>query len=431
MRQRSISVVGLGYVGLPVAVAMAASGFNVLGYDHDGQRIAELKNRLDRTLEVSPEQLSHQKLKFTETPADLREADFHIVAVPTPINDKNEPDLGPLKSASTMLSKVIKPDDLVVFESTVYPGCTEEICKPILEGGSELLSPRDFVIGYSPERINPGDKAHNLRSVVKVVSAQTEEGLDIVASVYGSVVSAGLHRASSIQVAEAAKVIENIQRDVNIALINELSEVFDRLAIDTYEVLDAAKTKWNFLPFEPGLVGGHCIGVDPYYLTFKAMSVGVNPKIILAGRETNNNVALRLARQCMDWVEEQSCPAPSIAILGATFKENVPDIRNSQIPKLIESLNLITDRITVFDPYADLFGDVILSAGSETKCIWPIDEAVEKFDIVILAVPHRQFVEDGWALIDSLTGDQHTLILDVKASLPKQGKQPNFTLKRL
>ena len=401
MRQRSISVVGLGYVGLPVAVALAASGFKVLGYDHDGQRIAELKNGLDRTLEVSPKQLSHQKLKFTETPSHLREADFHIVAVPTPIDDRNEPDLGPLKSASTMLSKVIKPGDLVVFESTVYPGCTEEICKPILEGGSELLSPQDFVIGYSPERINPGDKAHNLHSVVKVVSAQTEEGLDIMASVYGSVVSAGLHRASSIQVAEAAKVIENIQRDVNIALINELSEVFDRLAIDTYEVLDAAKTKWNFLPFEPGLVGGHCIGVDPYYLTFKAMSVGVNPKIILAGRETNNNVALRLARQCMDWVEEQSRPAPSIAILGATFKENVPDIRNSQIPKLIESLNLITDRITVFDPYADLFGDVILSAGSETKCIWPIDEAVDKFDIVILAVPHRHFVKNGWALIDS------------------------------
>ena len=431
MKQRSISVVGLGYVGLPVAVALAASGFKVLGYDHDGQRIAELKNRLDRTLEVSSEQLSNQGLTFTETAADLREADFHIVAVPTPIDDNNEPDLGPLKSASTMLSKVIKPGDLVVFESTVYPGCTEEICKPILESGSELLSPRDFVIGYSPERINPGDKAHNLHSVVKVVSAQTEEGLDIVESVYGSVVSAGLHRASSIRVAEAAKVIENIQRDVNIALINELSEVFDKLAIDTYEVLDAAKTKWNFLPFEPGLVGGHCIGVDPYYLTFKAMSVGVNPKIILAGRETNNHVASRLAHQCMVWVEEQSRPNPRIAILGATFKENVPDIRNSQIPKLIESLRLITDTITVFDPYADLFGNVVLSSGSTTKCVWPIDETVDEFDIVILAVPHRQFVEKGWALINALTGDQHALIIDVKASLPKQGKQPGFTLKRL
>lgn len=431
MKQRSISVVGLGYVGLPVAVALAASGFKVLGYDHDGERIAELKNRLDRTLEVSPEQLSNQGLTFTKTPADLRESDFHIVAVPTPIDDRNEPDLGPLKSASTMLSKVIKSGDLVVFESTVYPGCTEEICKPILESGSELLSPRDFVIGYSPERINPGDKAHNLDSVVKVVSAQTVEGLDIVASVYGSVVSAGLHRASSIQVAEAAKVIENIQRDVNIALINELSEVFDKLAIDTYEVLDAAKTKWNFLAFEPGLVGGHCIGVDPYYLTFKALSAGVNPKIILAGRETNNHVAPRLAHQCMVWVEEQSCPTPRIAILGATFKENVPDVRNSQIPKLIESLKFISDTITVFDPYADLFGNVVLSSGSETKCVWPIDKTVDKFDIVILAVPHRQFVEKGWALIDTLTGDKRTLIIDVKASLPKQGKRPNFTLKRL
>ncbi len=431
MKQRSISVVGLGYVGLPVAVALAASGFKVLGYDHDGQRISELKNRLDRTLEVSPEQLSHHGLKFTETPSDLLVADFHIVAVPTPINHKNEPDLGPLKSASNMLSKVIKPGDLVIFESTVYPGCTEEICKPILESGSELLSPRDFVIGYSPERINPGDQAHNLNSVVKVVSAQTEEGLDIVASVYGTVVGAGLHRASSIRVAEAAKVIENIQRDVNIALINELSEVFDKLAIDTYEVLDAAKTKWNFLPFEPGLVGGHCIGVDPYYLTFKAISVGVDPKIILAGRETNNHVASRVARKCMDWVEKESRPAPKIAILGATFKENVPDVRNSQIPKLIESLGVITDKITVFDPYAELFGNVVLSSGSETKCVWPIDETVNEFDVVILAVPHRQFVEKGWALIDALTSDKHALIIDVKASLPKQEKRPNFTLKRL
>ena len=431
MEQRHISVVGLGYVGLPVAVALAHKGFNVLGYDKDADRVTELQSRIDRTLEASADSLDHANLTFTTIPHDLTSANFHIVAVPTPIDINNEPDLGPLISASKTLSKIIRRGDIVVFESTVYPGCTEEVCQPILEAGSGLSAPQDFVIGYSPERINPGDKEHNLQSITKVISAQTDAALDIIAGVYGTVVTAGLHRASSIQVAEAAKVIENIQRDVNIALINEFSEVFAKLGIDTYDVLTAAKTKWNFLPFEPGLVGGHCIGVDPYYLTHKASKVGVNPRIILAGRETNNRVVSRVANDCGVWAENQNLSTPRIAILGATFKENVPDIRNSQIPKLIDCLHDFAGDIFVFDPYRDLFEADTLETSGSIACKWPISNDDGIFDIVILAVPHKQFLAEGWDLIDSLIGDNIGLVVDIKACLPVNPRKPNLTLKRL
>jgi len=431
MEQRSISVIGLGYVGLPVAVALAHAGFRVSGYDKSMARITELKDKKDRTLEVGEDQLSHTNLTFTNSPNDLAAANFHIVAVPTPIHENNEPDLGPLVEASTTLSKIIKAGDIVIFESTVYPGCTEEICQPILEKGSALSAPKDFVIGYSPERINPGDKSHNLQSITKVVSAQTDAALDVVAKVYGTVVKAGVHRANSIRVAEAAKVIENIQRDVNIALINEFSEVFGKLGIDTYEVLAAAKTKWNFLPFEPGLVGGHCIGVDPYYLTHKAAMVNVNPQIILAGRETNNRVAFRIADYCNTWATEQKIDHPRIAILGATFKENVPDIRNSQIPKLIGHLRNFAAEVSVFDPYSDLFGGKINVDEGSVQCKWPIGENDGGFDIVILAVPHTHFVDQGWRLVEALLGNDERLVLDVKASLPRSSRANNVTLKRL
>ncbi|MGB7258618.1 MAG: nucleotide sugar dehydrogenase, partial [Pseudolabrys sp.] len=324
---RKIAVIGLGYVGLPVVVAFARSGATAIGFDIDRKRIAELKAGRDRTREVEPEDLAQKSLTYTDDAGSLKSADFFIVTVPTPIDETNKPDLRALLSASETVGAALKKGDIVVYESTVYPGAIEEDCAPVLENASKLVCGRDFTLGYSPERINPGDKAHRFETIKKVVSGQDARTLDIVADVYGSVVTAGIHRAPSIRVAEAAKVIENTQRDLNIAFMNELSAIFQKMGIDTGDVLAAAGTKWNFQNFQPGLVGGHCIGVDPYYLTHRAERAGYRPEIILAGRRINDDMGERVARQCMQMVGERK--GALVTVLGMTFKENVPDIRNS------------------------------------------------------------------------------------------------------
>lgn len=339
-QSRSIAVVGLGYVGLPIAVAFGKIG-PVIGFDVNKKKIDELSKGLDRTGEVSEKDLASTQVHYTSEPADLKKADFIIVAVPTPINEALQPDLTALQKASELIGRNLLPGSIVVYESTVYPGATEEVCLPILERTSGMKAGVDFKLGYSPERINPGDKEHTLEKIIKVVSAQDHESLDVVADTYALVVKAGIHRASSIKVAEAAKVIENTQRDLNIALMNELSLIFHRLGIDTKSVLEAAGTKWNFLKFSPGLVGGHCIGVDPYYLTSKAESVGYHPEVILAGRRINHGMGKFVAEHTMKLLSQSSRPANElrVGVLGLTFKENVPDLRNSRVPDIIRELH--------------------------------------------------------------------------------------------
>jgi UDP-N-acetyl-D-galactosamine dehydrogenase len=340
--QRQIAVVGLGYVGLPIAVAFGKSA-PVIGFDINKAKVDELRKGIDRTGEVSSKDLKASRVRYTSEPSDLKTADFIIVAVPTPINEALQPDLTALKKASELIGSNLAPGAIVVYESTVYPGATEEDCLPILEKASGMKSGIDFKIGYSPERINPGDKEHTLERIIKVVSAQDEESLEIVAKTYGMVVKAGIHRASSIKVAEAAKVIENTQRDLNIALMNELALIFHRLGIDTRSVLEAAGTKWNFLKFSPGLVGGHCIGVDPYYLTAKAESVGYHPEVILAGRRINNSMGKYVAEQTVKLLSQVERPVSDlrVGVLGLTFKENVPDLRNSRVPDIVNELKRI------------------------------------------------------------------------------------------
>ena len=338
---RKIAVIGLGYVGLPVAVAFARSGVPVIGFDIDRKRIEELRAGHDRTREVEPADLKQPALRYDHEPAALAAADFYIVTVPTPIDSARRPDLGAMLAASDTVGGVLKRGDIVVYELTVYPGAVEEDCMPVLEKKSGLRAGSDFTVGYSPERINPGDKKHRFETITKVVSAQDARTLDIVADVYGSVVTAGIHRAPSIKVAEAAKVIENTQRDLNIAFMNELSAIFHQLGIDTGDVLAAAATKWNFQKFEPGLVGGHCIGVDPYYLTYRAEKAGYHPEIILAGRRINDGMGERVARECMRALLQRGCREPTVTILGMTFKENVPDIRNSKVIDIVRELGRV------------------------------------------------------------------------------------------
>ena len=350
--QRKIAVIGLGYVGLPVAVAFARSDTPVIGFDVDRKRVDELRSGRDHTLEVATADLKQATLCFDHEPSRLAEADFYIVTVPTPIDGARRPDLSALLSASDTVGKVLKRGDIVVYESTVYPGAIEEECLPVLQKMSDLVAGRDFTVGYSPERINPGDKEHRFESITKVVSAQDARTLDIVADVYGSVVKAGIHRAPSIKVAEAAKVIENAQRDLNIAFMNELSAIFHQLGIDTGDVLAAASTKWNFLDFRPGLVGGHCIGVDPYYLTFRAEKAGYHPEIILAGRRINDRMGERVARECMRALLQGGRVNPTVTILGVTFKENVPDIRNSKVIDIARELERVGVGVQVTDSLA-------------------------------------------------------------------------------
>jgi UDP-N-acetyl-D-galactosamine dehydrogenase len=413
LEQEKIAVIGLGYVGLPVALSFGRK-LPTIGFDIRPRRIEELKRGHDDTLEVTSEQLAAAtKLEMTADPAKLAGCTFYIVAVPTPIDHNNRPDLGPMISASRTIGPYVEKGDCVVFESTVYPGVTEDVCGPILDEKSGLKNGVDYFLGYSPERINPGDKEHTFEKIMKVVSGQNAETLDRVARVYGSVVTAGVHRAPSIKVAEAAKVIENTQRDLNIALMNELALIFDRMGIRTMDVLEAAGTKWNFLKFAPGLVGGHCIGVDPYYLTMKAEELGYLPEVILAGRRVNNNVGRFLAQKTVKYLTSNDVPLrkAKVGILGLTFKENVPDLRNSKIPDIVAELAQFGIEAMVHDPLGDP-----KEAQDEYKIsIAPLDRFTG-LDALILAVAHREYI----ANIDAIYARVRDggVVIDVKSVLP-------------
>jgi|MudIll2142460700_1097286.scaffolds.fasta_scaffold00918_5 UDP-N-acetyl-D-galactosamine dehydrogenase len=419
LENEKIAVIGLGYVGLPVAISFGRR-LPTIGFDIRQRRIDELKKGHDDTLEVTSEQLASAKhLEMTADASKLADCTFYIVAVPTPIDDNNRPDLGPMISASKTIAPHVKKGDIVVYESTVYPGVTEEICGPILDQISGLKNGVDFFLGYSPERINPGDKEHTFEKIMKVVSGQTPEALDRVAKVYGSVVVAGVHRAPSIKVAEAAKVIENTQRDLNIALMNELALIFDRMGIRTADVLEAAGTKWNFLRFSPGLVGGHCIGVDPYYLTTKAQELGYLPEVILAGRRINNSIGPYIAQKCVKMLTQTDVPLrkAKVGILGLTFKENVPDLRNSKIPDIVKELATFGIDAMVHDPMGDP-----REAHEEYKIeITPLDK-FQQLDAVILAVAHKDYVDNIGSIFERVRDGG--AVIDVKSALPANTKPP-------
>ena len=425
-QQRNIAVVGLGYVGLPVAVAFARSGLKVVGFDVDRRRIEELRAGTDRTREVAKSDLSHPSLVYDSEPAALRDADFYIVTVPTPVDASRRPDLNALLAASSTIGGALKRGDIVVYESTVYPGAVEEDCVPVLERASGLNCGTDFTVGYSPERINPGDKEHRFETITKVVSAQDEATLRIVAELYGSVVKAGIHRAPSIKVAEAAKVIENAQRDLNIAFMNELSAVFELLGIDTSDVLAAAGTKWNFLKFHPGLVGGHCVGVDPYYLTYRAEKAGYDPQVILAGRRINDGVGQRIARECVRLLLKRKSNSAIVTILGMTFKENVPDTRNSKVADIVAELRSFDLALQVHDPLADP-GEVKQQYGIELTAM----DALHPADAVIVAVAHTEYRQGGWPLIARLLRGGSGVVLDVKSQLDRTKRPDCIELWRL
>lgn len=414
---RNIAVVGLGYVGLPVAVSFG-NKHKVIGFDINEGRISELKNNYDRTNEVTTEKLEASNVEYTSDRDKLSESDFIIVAVPTPIDKHNKPNLTPLIKASETVGSALKKGSIIVYESTVYPGATEEECVPVLEEFSGLECGKDFFIGYSPERINPGDKEHTFETITKVVSGQTPEVLEIVAEVYDSVVKAGVYKASSIKVAEAAKVIENTQRDVNIALMNELAIIFDKLNIDTNEVLKASGTKWNFLNFKPGLVGGHCIGVDPYYLTHKAQEVGHHPEVILSGRRINDNMAKHIASNVIKEMLKHGMEVQnaSVNVLGLTFKENCPDLRNTKVIHIIEELASYGLEIKVNDVEADK---------KEAKDIFDIDlkdkEQMSKADVLIFAVSHKEYLENKSEYINLV--QENGVIFDIKGVI--SGKDIN------
>lgn len=427
MHSRKISVIGLGYVGLPVAAAFATDQ-TVIGFDINRRRIDELRDGIDRTLEVNAEELENCLIKFTNNKTDLEKADFHIVAVPTPINDANQPDLTPLISASETVGSILKIGDIVVYESTVYPGATEEDCVPVLESASGLICGRDFFVGYSPERINPGDKVHTFSTITKVVSGQTPEVLDIVANVYSSVVTAGVHKAPTIKVAEAAKVIENTQRDLNIALMNELSIIFERMGIDTVDVLEAAGTKWNFLPFRPGLVGGHCIGVDPYYLTHKAQKLGYHPEVISAGRRINDSMPEHVVEQTVKRMIQSDCNVKGarVAILGLTFKEDCPDLRNSKVGDVVKDFQSYGVDLLVHDSMAD--SDEAQRHYNTRLCDW---SELTNLDAIVLCVSHKDY--------KTVTAEQYKSMLntsgvfmDVKSTVDRaQFLENNINLWRL
>ncbi|MEP7029778.1 MAG: nucleotide sugar dehydrogenase [Pseudolabrys sp.] len=421
---RKIAVIGLGYVGLPVAVAFAKSGVPVTGFDINAARIGELKSGHDRTREVAPADLAQPTLTYTSGAAELKAADFYIVTVPTPIDSERRPDLSAMLAASATVGGVLKRGDIVVYESTVYPGAVEEECVPVLAKKSGLACGSDFTVGYSPERINPGDTNHRFEDIIKVVSGQDARTLDIVADVYGSVVKAGIHRAPSIKVAEAAKVIENTQRDLNIAFMNELSAIFQKLGIDTGDVLAAAGTKWNFHRFEPGLVGGHCIGVDPYYLTHRAEKAGYDPKIILAGRRINDEMGERVAQECMRAVAGRG--KPLVTVLGLTFKENVPDIRNTKVIDIVRALTKSGAVVQVHDPVASPQE----TADEYGISLTPSDQ-LKAADAVILAVAHKEYVTGGWPLVTKLLKGGQGAVLDVKSKLDRLQKPKGIELWRL
>jgi UDP-N-acetyl-D-glucosamine/UDP-N-acetyl-D-galactosamine dehydrogenase len=416
---RKLAVIGLGYVGLPVAVAFARSGAPVVGFDIDRVRVDELRSGFDRTREVEASDLAHPTLLYSDDPQALAQLDFYIVTVPTPIDASRRPDLTAVYGASETVGRFLKSGDIVVFESTVYPGAVEEDCAPILERASGLRCGRDFTLGYSPERINPGDKEHRFETITRVVAGQDERTLQIVADVYGSVVRAGIHRAPSIKVAEAAKVIENTQRDLNIAFMNELSALFGRLGIDTGDVLAAAGTKWNFQKFTPGLVGGHCIGVDPYYLTFRAEKSGYEPQVILAGRRINDCVGQRIAHECVRHLLKRKSAAATVTILGMTFKENVPDTRNSKVADIVGELQTFGLPVQVHDPLADP-REVKRDYGIELMTM----DTLAPADAVIFAVAHEPFVRGGWGLLTRLLKGGAGIVFDVKSQLDR-AQRPN------
>ena len=409
-RETKLSLIGLGYVGMPIAVAFAKK-VDVIGFDLNADKIALYKQGIDPTHEEGDDVIRRTTVDFTSDPARLREARFHIVAVPTPVNPDHTPDLEPLKSASRLLGRNLTPGSVAVFESTVYPGVTEEVCVPILEQESGLVCGRDFKVGYSPERINPGDKEHRLAKIRKVVSGMDAETLDCVARVYGLVVEAGVYRAESIRVAEAAKVIENCQRDINIAFMNELSIIFNRMGIDTKSVLEAAGTKWNFLKFQPGLVGGHCIGVDPYYLTYKAEKLGYHSQIILAGRRINDDMGKYVAENCVKSLiaAGQNVRGANVAILGFAFKENCPDTRNTRVIDIVHELQEYGIAPIVADPAAD---------AAEAKRLYGIEFAgldeVRNMDAVILAVAHDAFKSLNPAGMNRFFAPGRNVLLDIK-----------------
>jgi UDP-N-acetyl-D-glucosamine/UDP-N-acetyl-D-galactosamine dehydrogenase len=409
-----IGVIGLGYVGLPLAVYLARH-FPVLGFDTDRERVAELRSGLDRTREVTEQEFAQAAhISYAADIGSLREANFYIVTVPTPVDQAKRPDLSALVAASHVVGTVLTPGNVVVYESTVYPGATEEICVPELEKASGLTFNREFFAGYSPERINPGDKTHRLPDIIKITSGSTPEAADLVDQVYATVVTAGTHRASSIRVAEAAKVIENIQRDVNIALINELAMLFKELGLETREVLEAAGTKWNFQPFRPGLVGGHCIGVDPYYMTHKAESIGFHPQMILAGRRINDGMAAYIANDVIKTMlkRKQNIDRARVLVMGFTFKENVPDTRNTKVVDLIRTLGDFVAEVVVYDPMAD--ADL---ARHEYGLTITNDLPHGSFDAIILAVNHKPIAKLGETGIKALLAPGG-LIYDLKGILP-------------
>lgn len=414
--QARIAVVGLGYVGLPLAVEFGKR-YPTVGYDIHGARVAELRAGRDSTLEVEPELLAQaQRLSFASTLADIADCNVFVVTVPTPIDAAKRPDLSPLIKASEAVGSILKPGDTVIYESTVYPGCTEEICVPILERVSGLGFNRDFFVGYSPERINPGDKAHRVTNILKVTSGSTPETADFVDALYASIIQAGTHKAPSLKVAEAAKVIENTQRDLNIALVNDLAILFNKLGIDTLDVLEAAGTKWNFLPFRPGLVGGHCISVDPYYLTHKAQEVGHHPQVILAGRRTNDGMGGYVADQVIKLMVRKGINpvGARVLVLGLAFKENCPDLRNTRVVDIIETLRGYNCSVDVHDPWVDAdearheYGLMSIEAPEQGA-----------YDAVVLAVGHDQFRALGGEGVRAL-GKPQSVVYDVKYVLPRE-----------
>jgi len=407
-KKAKLAVIGLGYVGLPIALEFAKK-ISVIGFDINSDRVEKMKKAVDPSNELGKEAFSNTDIVFTDSVDILREARFFVVAVPTPVDEHNVPNLVPVKSASETIGKVIKKGDYVVFESTVYPGCTEEDCLPIIEKISGLKNKIDFKLGYSPERINPGDKKHTLSKIIKVVSGCDEESLDQIAKVYGLVVEAGVYKVSSIKVAEAAKIIENTQRDLNIALMNELSIIFDMMNINTYEVLEAAGTKWNFLKFQPGLVGGHCIGVDPYYLTYKANELGYDAEVILAGRNINDNMSKYVAKKVLLHILEHNgnVKASRVLVKGATFKENVSDIRNSKVAEVVKALKNYYINVDVEDPHAS-------SKELEHEYGFGLVEKIaDDYDAVIITVPHQAYCELDQNYFSSIT-KPHGLVADLK-----------------
>lgn len=407
-KKHEIAVIGLGYVGLPLALSLAKK-FKVIGFDLSPGRIEMMKNKIDPSEEVEAEAFEEKDILFTANQKDLSSAKFFIVAVPTPVDDHKVPDLSYLESASEIVGKVLKKGDLVVYESTVYPGCTEEDCLPVLEKVSGLKFQKDFKLGYSPERINPGDKVRTLEKILKIVSGSDEEALDLVAGVYGSIIEAGIHRAPSIKVAEAAKVIENTQRDLNISLMNELSIIFDRLGIDTQEVLEAAGTKWNFLKFSPGLVGGHCISVDPYYLLHKSKQVGYDPQVILSGRRVNDGMPVHIARKLTQLlIQRGKNPSKSkVLVMGITFKENVADIRNSKVAELVKELMQYSINVHLVDPYASP------NEVAKEYQLSMIDKHGRDYDAIIVAVAHQEYARLNENYFRSISSTD-PILMDIK-----------------